>query len=639
MERNFRWRPGVLAAVALTLLALLPQVHLWYARGGDWQGAYASFDGDEAAYAAYLAALIDGRPRLNDPYAGVEARAGAPLSESLFSIQFVPAYALALPARALGLGAPAVFIILTPLAAFAAALALYWLLALLLRDARLAAVGVVVILCLGVFASGQGTLFALTGRRASPIFLPFLRRYVPALPFPLLFLFFALIRRALAATAGRRSARPSALAAGAVLALLIFSYFYLWTTAAAWLACLAVLWLATFGRDGERRGREVFGIVCALALLALAPYALLVARRAPEMDAVQALQHTRAPDLWRAPELIGYAALLLLAYGAWRGLLARRDAAVLFAASFALTPFVVFNQQVLTGLSLQPIHYKVFTLNYVALLGFFLAAALIWQRREACAEQRTARRRIAVRAAAFLLASAAYGAALLDTVKATRLLAPTNLARDEQMRVVRRMAEIGMEDAVRDGDDGTGGASRRDGDDGTGRARHADNGEGRARKRVALATSYILSDSLPIAAPQAVLWAPHMLVNSGLTAGEHKERIYQYLYYTGVAPADIPRFINANRFIIYMLFGPARALPYLSNAHAPLTEEEINREGRAYAHYVAAFTREQAARPLLSYVIASPERTHDLSALDRWYERDAGERVGVYTIYRVRLRP
>ncbi|HZH29732.1 MAG TPA: hypothetical protein VEY11_03130 [Pyrinomonadaceae bacterium] len=637
MQRNFRWRPGVLAAVALTLLALLPQVHLWYARGGDWQGAYASIDGDEAAYAAYLAALIEGRPRLNDPYAGVDDRAGAPLSESLFSIQFVPAYALALPARALGLGAPAVFIILTPLATFAASLALYWLLVLLLKDERLAALGVVVILCLGVFASGQGTLFALTGRRASPHFLPFLRRYVPALPFPLLFLFIALIRRALTAADGKRNPWPSALAAGAVLALLIFSYFYLWTTAAAWLACLALLWLATFGRDRERRGWEVFGMSGALALLALVPYALLLTRRAPEMDAVQALQHTRAPDLWRAPELIGYAALTLLAFGTWRGLLSRHDAVVLFAASFALTPFVVFNQQVLTGLSLQPIHYKVFTLNYVALLGFFLAAALIWQRREACVQQRTARRRIAVRAAAVLLASMAYGAALLDTVKATRLLAPTNLARDEQMRVVRRMAEIGMEDAVRAEDDGAGDASRRDGN-GTGSARRNE-GAGGASRRVALVTSYILSDNLPVAAPQAVLWAPHMLVNSGLTASEHKERIYQYLYYTGVAPADFPRFIDANRFLIYMLFGPARALPYLSNAHAPLTEEEINREGRAYAVYVAAFTREQAARPLLSYVVASPERTHDLSALDRWYERDAGERVGVYTIYRVRLRP
>jgi hypothetical protein len=133
----------------------------------------------------------------------------------------------------------------------------------------------------------------------------------------LLFLFIALVRRALATVAGERRKRwSSALAAGAVLAVLVFSYFYLWTTAAAWLACLALLWLAAFrvGRDATRAWK-VFGAVGALGALSLVPYALLLARRAPTMDTVQVLQQTRLPDLWRAPELIGYAALVLLAYG------------------------------------------------------------------------------------------------------------------------------------------------------------------------------------------------------------------------------------------------------------------------------------------------------------------------------------
>ncbi|HEX8423915.1 MAG TPA: hypothetical protein VF634_10915, partial [Pyrinomonadaceae bacterium] len=90
-----RWRLGLLAAVAMTLLALLPQAHLLRARSDNWHGAYASFDGDETAYAAYLNALIAGRPRLTDPYTGHDDEARAPLPESLFSIQFVPAYALA----------------------------------------------------------------------------------------------------------------------------------------------------------------------------------------------------------------------------------------------------------------------------------------------------------------------------------------------------------------------------------------------------------------------------------------------------------------------------------------------------------------------------------------------------------------
>ena len=80
-------------------------------------------------------------------------------------------------------------------------------------------------------------------------------------------------------------------------------------------------------------------------------------------------------------------------------------------------------------------------------------------------------------------------------------------------------------------------------------------------------------------------------------------------------------------------------LPRLKTDAAPLTEAEFTREERAYADYVAAFTREQAARPALSFVITSLERPSDLSQFERWYERDAGERVGEYIIYRVRLRP
>src|SRR5207249_407888 len=40
-----------------------------------------------------------------------------------------------------------------------------------------------------------------------------------------------------------RQAWRAAIAAGAVFAVLIFSYFFLWTAAAAWLACFVLVWL------------------------------------------------------------------------------------------------------------------------------------------------------------------------------------------------------------------------------------------------------------------------------------------------------------------------------------------------------------------------------------------------------------
>lgn len=588
----------------MTLLALLPQADLWYARGSDWQGAYASTEGDEAAYAAYLGALIEGRPRRNDPYAGLDHSAQTPLAESLFSIQFVPPYTLALPARLLGLNAHAVFIILTPLAAFTASLALFWLLVLLTEDERLAAACVIVILCLGM--SGTGTLLEFLGRRPYPVFLPFLRRYVPSLPFPLLFLFFACVWRALEGGA-RRGRVLFALAAGALFALLVFSYFYLWTTAAAWLACLAPLWLvARRQREERKQALQVFLIVGALAALSLVPYAVLLSRRAATFDAVQALEFTRSPYLRGAPQYLGLVTLLLLAFGIRRKRLDAHHAPVLFAAAFALAPFLAFNQQVVTGRSLQPSHYKMFTMNYVTLLAFALSLILLLRTRAPGGIKARRIRRWALACAII----AAYGLCARDTLNLTRMFRPISVLRDRQLAVAWRMAEIGQ----------------------------AEHGRGAARP-VALVMNYMLADNLPIVAPQAVLWSPHMLVNSGLTASQHKERIYQYFYYTGVAPADFARHIAANRFLVYMLFGPARYLPYLSTNYVPVTDAEIGREQRAYADYVAAFTREQAARPALSYVITAPEHGLDLSPLDRWYERDAGERVGDYTIYRVRLRP
>ena len=75
------------------------------------------------------------------------------------------------------------------------------------------------------------------------------------------------------------------------------------------------------------------------------------------------------------PGLIGFVVLAGIVIGAVLGLFSIRDKAVLFVASLALTPAIVFNQQIITGQSLQPIHYQVFIGNYVAGLGL---AAAVW---------------------------------------------------------------------------------------------------------------------------------------------------------------------------------------------------------------------------------------------------------------------
>ena len=88
-----------LAVTAIVLLSIMPQLRFWLARGSQWQGAYATLQPDELKYSAYINALIDGRPRRNDPSTGHDHNPITPLPESLFSIQFLPAYAIAWTAR------------------------------------------------------------------------------------------------------------------------------------------------------------------------------------------------------------------------------------------------------------------------------------------------------------------------------------------------------------------------------------------------------------------------------------------------------------------------------------------------------------------------------------------------------------
>src|SRR5689334_22403325 len=118
MRRSSSWRWGILAAIALTLVALYQQFHLRLVRGKDWNGSFAFFSQDEIAYSAYVNALIEGRPRRNDPYTGRDDTSDSRQPESLFSIQFAPAYAIAIPARVFGLSAPTAFIGLTAFVTF-----------------------------------------------------------------------------------------------------------------------------------------------------------------------------------------------------------------------------------------------------------------------------------------------------------------------------------------------------------------------------------------------------------------------------------------------------------------------------------------------------------------------------------------
>jgi hypothetical protein len=403
----------------------------------------------------------------------------------------------------------------------------------------------------------------------------------------------------------------AALLSGVIFGLLVFSYFYLWTAAAAWLACVALLWLAA-RPEGRRRAAGSLLIVAGSALVALLLYALLLSKRAPTMDAVQALTLSRTPDLFRTTELIGASVFVLLAWGVRRRLARWREPAVLFTASLALVPFAVFNQQVITGRSLQPFHYEQFVVNHVVLVAFVLAGWLVWPRRVSVAKGENAGgRRISGRV---LVADSlvAFGWGFVETKVATAILRDHNLLRDDAVPVARRLAEL---------------------------ARHGEN-ESAVGREIVLSTHVVHADNLPTIAPQAMLWALHMRVFPGVTLAENKERFYQHLYYSGTGENRFLEALSEYSFEYRIgLFGQERINRTLTPDLKPITAEEIRYELGLYLDYAASFDRERAARWPLSYVVTWAQDNPDFANLDRWYERDQGERVGNFMLYRVKLRP
>src|SRR6185312_10505836 len=107
-----------------------------------------------------------------------------PMAESYLSLQFVPPIIISRTARLLHISTAKAFIALTAIIAFASALAVFWLLASIIEGNRAAAVGVLVVLLAG---SANLVVEHLLGFEDSNNYLPFLRRYLPSAPFPILF--------------------------------------------------------------------------------------------------------------------------------------------------------------------------------------------------------------------------------------------------------------------------------------------------------------------------------------------------------------------------------------------------------------------------------------------------------------------
>ncbi len=640
---KLRWRFGIVAAVFLAIFCLYPQLNMFYLRGSEWNGHYAYNDIDEVAYASYIRALIDGRPRKNDPYSGRDDTPEDPQPESLFSIQFAAPYSIAIPARILGVGTPWAMTLSGAIAGFLAALAAFWLVARMTGSNWYGMAGSLIVFAGGALAAGEGAMPEVFFDGFSYPYFPGFRRYIPAMAIAAVFALFAVVWKLLSnaeplgnAERGTRNAefvsaesdsgealsefevglpshsaflKDSALRTPqsallilggiACFAYTVFSYFYIWTTAAAWLACLFAV-ILVLRPDGYKRDLKLLVALGAGCVLSLLPYAWLLSRRSETMDDVQLLVYTRAPDLLRMPEYISIICLFMIAIGVTKKMIDLSDRSTSFAVSLALVPIVVFNQQIVTGRSLQPIHYQVFIGNYVAALALVVTAGLFLRGRLNSAGIRP-------KIVCASLAALAILWGFVECRYTVRVLDAANIERDLALPVARRLEELARESAD-------------------------------PHRETVLAYDMIQSDDLPSVVPQNVLWARHQHVFAGMTWVENRERYFQFLYYLNADERALDYSLKNDFVAQIALFGWGRHTGRLSSEAKPLTYGEIAHAVEEYRVYRATFNAVTAANPILSYAVINNEAQTDLRKLDQWYERDDGEVIGKYTLYRLSLK-
>ena len=463
-------------------------------------------------------------------------------------------------------------------------------------------VGTLIVLVGSGLIVGIGAINGFYKNGAAYPFFPFLRRYIPSLAFPFMFAFFACLWNGLKTEVREKQAVYSALAS-LCFAAMVFSYFYVWSSGAAVLFALTlfVLLLRTENRRKDLLFLTITGTFCVLSLI---PYALLLANRNQTMDKAQLLVLTHQPDLLRVVEIIGYFILILITFALWQRFTELKERKAYFIGAFALAPFLVFNQQILTGRSLQPFHYEFYAINYVVLLSIVLIAAVFWQK--FISLQKTLSIILL-----WVLGVAAVGWGYIEAKETSKLWDDINIRRDEAMPVNRRLRELAGESIEI------------------------------ARHQTTLNLEALQADSQPTVAPQAVLWARHQHVFAGLQDWEeNRKRYYQLLYYLDLDENHLRKSLTGCRDIeaCMALFGWDRFNARLSANARPLTLSEIESEVQNFADFSQNFSREDAQHSLLSYLIVYSDAGNGLENLDRWYERDAGEKLGNYTLYSLKLK-
>ena len=589
------WKSAIFPVIAITFLAIYPQLSLFLSKGSNWHGSYFVSNYDETAYSAYVNAIANGKPRRFDPYLDRETE-----FESLYSIQFIPAYTIAIPERLTGISTPTAFMILIVMIGIFSAISLFFLIRAVTGDDLLASAGTIAILCFGTAAAFQGELRWLLEGRILVEYLPFLRRYQPGLAFPLFFVFALLVWQALNADSRKASVIYS-LASGLLFAVLVFSYFYIWTAAAAWFGCVSLIWLL-LNRD-RSFNLVASGIIVGLcAAFSLLIYFTILGMRSANIDNTQLLTLTRMPTFASPTLAIGLIVAAVIALMAWKGSIRLRGPAAIFALSFSFTPVILFNQQIFTGRSLQPAHYEIFISNYLVLTAAVLTLSL-WM-----SSRRTEANDIIFRRALIYLALIATGWGTLEAVGASGRSAAAAVVRDESASALRYIKQKSKNEPL-------------------------------TQSLVVHATNFVSSDLVPTETQLRPLWCSHSNSVGSIDAVENKRLFYLYLYYSGFTEKDLGEMLSKNSFeITAAVFGSNRALPELAGVDTRVSDNEIKNEAQKYGEFVRSISQSDVIDPTLSWLIVPVKSDQNLSNIDRWYERSDEEEFGMFKVYKLTLK-
>jgi hypothetical protein len=533
------WKYAAIPTLVILFLALYPQISLMVSRGSAWNGTFYVSNYDETAYATYVNALVHGSPRKADPFVGNNNAS----YESLYSIQFIPAYAVALPARMLGLSTSAAIILLAIFLAVATSLTLFWLIRSITENDLLSAAGTLFVLCMGTAVAFEGELRHWLSGNVVVDFLPFLRRYQPGFAFPLFVVYLSAVWKTISAEKLRTAVIWSTVA-GLLIAVLVFSYFFLWTSAVAVFAAASLVSMLLVRESRNRVGISSI-VAAAISHGALVPYYVLLQHRSPEIDSIQLLNETHAPDLTSSVVIIGLLIIVLVIVFVRRGRLELRSPLAAYLIATALTPLILLDQQVVTGRSLQPVHFEIFVANYVVLISVVLLMGTLI--RSASDAGRASIKKALVYVA---LISVVWG--IIEAVGSTSRNIATAEIRDRVAGAIRIV--------------------ERDSPD--------------PRNAVVLTTDMISADFLGSISPMHSLWSPHSSSGGGLSIDQNRQLFFKYLFLNGVTADDLAYALRSRVFeVTAAVFGSERALPELGSNTAEITDNEIEEAVSRYRSY------------------------------------------------------